>query len=215
MRNINLLPPELGERRRVRRQAFLLVMVGLGYLVLLVAFWLFRNLEVGRQRERLEDAQRQASALQVQVDGLKEFADLESLVKERQLTLATVMDRDVAWSRLLIELSMIIPGDSWLSSFVGTAEAPEQLGEASQPPAPTGQPATSPRLGTLTFAGSTFDFPGVAKWISRLQELKSLQTIWVPSAAKSELAGRDIINFTSTADLSAGAASNRYKTGAP
>lgn len=210
MRNINLLPPELAERRRARRQAVLLVIIGVSYVALLAAFWLVRNLEVGRQRERLEVAQRSAATLQVQVDGLREFADLERLVKERQATLATVMDRDVAWSRLLIELSMIIPGDSWLTTFAGTAEVSDQQAAATQP-----TPLAPARLGTLSFAGNTFDFPGVAKWITRLQELKSLQTIWVPSAAKTQIQGREVINFTSTADLSTGAASNRYKAATP
>lgn len=214
MRNINLLPPELAERRRARRQAVILVIIGLSYVVLLGLFWVFRNLEVGRQNDRLLVAQRQATALQIQVDELQEFADLERLVKERQATLASVMDRDIAWSRLLIELSMIIPGDAWLTSFVGATEEPQE-----QTAAPEGGAQAAPlaptRLGTLNFAGTTFDFPGVAKWITRLQELKSLQTIWVPSAAKSEIATRDVVTFTSTADLSAGAASNRFKTGAP
>jgi Tfp pilus assembly protein PilN len=206
MRNINLLPPEIAQKRRVRRQAFLLVLLGIVYLVLLISVWLVRNLEVGRQDDRLREAQAQSATLQTQVNALQEFANLEKTVKDRQAVLATVMQGDVAWSRLLIELSMIIPGDSWLTSFIGTAG--QQAAQQQQPQQPPGATAA---LGTLNFGSNTFDFPGVAKWISRLQELKSLQNIWVPTATKSAIAGRDVITFTSTADLSGEAASNRFQ----
>jgi Tfp pilus assembly protein PilN len=214
VRNINLLPPEVAARRRVRRQSLLLVVVGIAYLVLLVAVWMVRNLEVGRQERRVEDAEAQASTLQQRVSNLQEFAELERTVKERQTTLATAMQGDIAWSRLLIELSMIIPGDAWLTSFVGSAADSQQTQTA--PPAPQAPaPATAGRLGELNFGSNTFDFPGVSKWISRLQELKSLQNIWVPTAAKGVVGTRQVINFTSTADLSAEAASRRFQEATP
>ena len=218
MRNINLLPPEVAARRRVRRQSLLLVVVGIAYLVLLVAVWMVRNLEVGRQEQRLTDAQNEANTLQGRVAQLREFADLERTVKERQATLSSVMQGDIAWSRLLIELSMIIPGDAWLTSFVGSASDAQQTQTAPATPAPApapGAPATGARLGELNFGSNTFDFPGVSKWISRLQELKSLQNIWVPTAAKGQVGSRQVINFTSTADLSAEAASRRFQEAAP
>lgn len=215
MRNINLLPPEVSARRRVRRQSLLLVVVGIAYLVLLVAVWMVRNLEVGRQEDRLTDAQAEANTLQQRVSNLQAFADLERTVKERQATLSSVMQGDIAWSRLLIELSMIIPGDAWLTSFVGSATDSQQTQTTPTTPAPAPAAGTTARLGELNFGSNTFDFPGVSKWISRLQELKSLQNIWVPTAAKGQVGGRQVINFTSTADLSAEAASRRFLEATP
>jgi Tfp pilus assembly protein PilN len=215
VRNINLLPPEVSARRRVRRQSLLLVVVGIAYLVLLVAVWMVRNLEVGRQEDRLTDAQAQASTLQQRVSNLQEFADLERTVKERQATLSSVMQGDIAWSRLLIELSMIIPGDAWLTSFVGSAADSQQTQTTPTTPQPAPAQGGAARLGELNFGSNTFDFPGVSKWISRLQELKSLQNIWVPTAAKGLVGGRQVINFTSTADLSAEAASRRFLEATP
>jgi Tfp pilus assembly protein PilN len=193
--------------------------VGIAYLVLLVAIWMVRNLEVGRQEDRLTESQARANTLQARVADLQEFAELERTVKERQTTLATVMQGDIAWSRLLIELSMIIPGDAWVTSFVGSATDAQQTQTTpttpQATPAPGAPTATTARLGELNFGSNTFDFPGVSKWISRLQELKSLQNIWVPTAAKGQVGSRQVITFTSTADLSAEAASRRFQEASP
>lgn len=211
MRRINLIPPEIAARRRVRQQNSMLGVVFFVFLLLLTAIWFVRNGQLKDEQARVDVAQAEVEALEVQVAALQEFAQLEQTVKQKQQTLATAMVDDVAWSRLLIELSMIIPGDSWITAFTGAASSPTSAPPTG--PAPTVVTA-GPKLGILTFTAITVgDFPGVAKWITRLQELKSLQNIWVPSAAKSELAGRDTVDYSSTADLSKDSASGRYQQG--
>lgn len=210
MKRINLLPPEIAQRRRVRRQRSGLVVLGLAVVGLLVVVWVLRQAQLNREEDRLADAQARVQSLEVKRNALKEFADLEQSVITKEKTLATVMDKDIHWSRILTELSMVIPEESWLLSFNGLA-APPATGPAPAPGTP--QPAAS--LGTLNFSGVTFEFPDVAKWIIRLQGMKSLQNVWVPSAARGEIGTREIVNFTSTADLSTSAASGRYQQGAP
>lgn len=211
MRRINLLPPEVEQKRRVRRQSGFLALGFVVFLVLLGAIWFVRQSTLNQERETLAALQAQEQELQTKVDALQEFAQLEQTVTQKRATLAAAMVNDVAWSRLLVELSMVIPGDSWLTAFSGTA--------GSQTPAPGGTApvpgAVATNLGTLTFTAVTFDFPGVAKWITRLQQEmgKSLQNVWVPTAAKAELGGRDVVNYSSTAELSPGAASGRYQQG--
>jgi Tfp pilus assembly protein PilN len=209
MMRVDLLPREVLEQRKARRLTSVLVLGAVGWMLLLGGFWAYRNMELSRQQQRLEEAQAESRTLETQVAALQEFALLEKTVKDKQQTLTTVMAGDVAWSRLLIELSMIIPGEAWLTSFSGQATPPGQPATATQP-AP-GQPAG--RLGNLTFSGTTFDFPDVAKWITRLSELKSLQNVWVPSAAKTKIGAREVVNFSSTADLSQASASKRFQAG--
>lgn len=202
MRRINLLPREIAERRRVRRQASVLVALFVVWVIVLAALWFLRQMELRREQDRLENAQARAQALQTQVDALQEFALLEQTVQQKEQTLRTAMAGDVHWSRLLIELSMIIPQDAWLTSFAGSAVP-------GAPPA--GQPA-APSLGSQTFAATTLgEFPGVAAWLDRLSQLESLQNIWVPSATKGTIGTREVVNFSSTTDLSQAAASGRYQ----
>ncbi|MGH2706206.1 MAG: PilN domain-containing protein [Actinomycetota bacterium] len=203
MRRINLLPREVQARRRARQQGVGLAVLFIVWVLVLVGVYLFRQTELRRERDRLAQAQARVATLNAQIRGLQQFANLERTVNDKQARLKTAMAGDVHWSRLLIELSMIIPQESWLTTFGGTAGAPAA-------PAP-GQPAAPAKLGTITFSSTTFDFPGVAKWITRLQDLKSLQNVWVPNATSGTVATRDVVNFGSTADLSTQAASGRYQ----
>lgn len=207
MKRINLLPREVTVRRRQRQQTVGLVGIGIVFILLLALVWFFRQGQLRNEEERREEAEARVQTLEAEVAALREFALLDQTVKQKEQTLATAMTGDVAWSRLLIELSMIIPGDSWITSFNGTSQA------ATAQPTQAGTPAAS--SGALTFSAVTFDFPGVAKWITRLQELESLQNIWVPSATKGLIGTRETVNFSSTTDLSTKALSGRYQPGGP
>lgn len=205
MKRINLLPQEVVVRRRQRRQTVGLAAVAVVFILLLAVVWFLRQGQLRGYEDQLAEAEARVQTLEAQVAQLQNFAELDRVVKQKEATLASAMSGDVAWSRLLIELSMIIPGDAWLTSFNGSA------GTGTQPVAAT----TSPSTGTLTFSAITFDFPGVARWLTRLQELESLQNIWVPSATKSEIATREVVNFSSTTDLTDKALSGRYQPGGP
>ena len=203
VRRINLLPEEVIIRRRVRRQTTYLGFGAVVFILLLAVVWFIRQGQLHDQQDQLAVLDAEAATLQAKVTHLQEFATLEQTVKQKEATLATAMAGDVAWSRLMIELSMIIPGDSWLTALSGSS--------AAAAPAPAAAAGAAPALGNLNFSVVTFDFPGVAKWITRLQELKSLQNIWVPSASKAKIGERDVVNYGSTADLSQDAASKRYQ----
>src|SRR5918999_3820594 len=143
MKRINLLPREVAVRRRQRQQTVGLVGIGIVFILLLALVWFFRQGQLRNEEERREQAEARVQTLEARVAALREFALLDQTVKQKEQTLATAMTGDVAWSRLLIELSMIIPGDSWLTSLTAAATAPEQQ-QDTQP----GQPAA---LGTLSF----------------------------------------------------------------
>jgi Tfp pilus assembly protein PilN len=207
MKRINLLPPEFGKRRAARRITSILVVVGIVYVVFLGIFWVLRNTQLNAARDDLARARNEADALQAEVSALREFADLKALVDAKEKTLATAMVSDVHWSRILVELSMVVPNDSWLTSFAGTATPPQ----AAAPPGTAPTPTAPGTLGTISFGAVTFDFPGVASWLTRLTNDRSLQNIWVPNATKGQIGARNVVNFQSTSDLSSGAASNRYQ----
>lgn len=206
MKRINLLPIEIAEKRRERQQVVLLVAVALVWLLVLGAVWFVRQATLRDEEDRLAAANARIATLETQIAALEEFRLLDQKVKEKRQALALVMANDVHWSRLMIELSMLIPGDSWITSFSGNASAP------ADPTAGTNAPG--PKYGNLSFAAVTFDFPGVARWITRLQEMDSIQSLWVPSASTGQIGDREVVNFSSSQDLSAESLSGRYQEGA-
>lgn len=228
MTRINLLPPEFNARREAARQAKTLGFIFGGLVAAIALGWLALTFQLHSQQDRQSAAEHQAALIRTKVNSLQEFGLMETTVKTKTSTLELAMNNDVGWSKLLRDISRVMPDNSWLTAFVGTAQpsaavapvSPNSASAACAPAAPTGTavqtsavtPSGPPKLGTLTFTAVTFDFPGVAKWLTTLeQQLPTVQNLFVPAAAKAQLGGRDVINYTGTADLSVTARSGRYQ----
>ncbi|MGI8426940.1 MAG: PilN domain-containing protein [Actinomycetota bacterium] len=228
MNRINLIPPELGARLNARRQARTLGIVFGGLVVVIALGWLAMTLQLNHQKNREAEAATKAASIKVKVNALQEFGLMEKTIQQKRSTLSLAMTDDIGWSKLLQDVSKVIPDNSWLTAFNGTAQpvavapvapstpgaAPASAppsGSAAQPPV-TPVPAGPAKLGTLTFTAVTFDFPGVAKWLTTLeQQLPTVQNIFVPAAVKAKIGDREVVNYTSTADLSAASRSARYQ----
>jgi hypothetical protein len=71
-------------------------------------------------------------------------------------------------------------------------------------------PVTTAQLsGTVNFTAVGLDYPSVAAWLKMLSQLPSLRDLWVPNVTKATLGSREVVNFTSTAQLTPKALSNR------
>gem|GEM_PF-4526534 len=199
--------------------ALLVAILGMG--------WFGLHLKLAHEQSKQEAAEARAAALKTKVNALNEYSVKEATLKQKKTMLAGAMVNDVAWSRMLKEFAMITPDGTWLTGLTGTAQAAVVAQTSAPAPAAgtvppatagTGQavaavPAVSSKPGSMTFAGVTGDFPGVAKWITTLQEQDhSVGNVFVPSAAKALVGTRQMVNYTSTADLSSQALSGRYQS---
>lgn len=196
-RRITLLPSEVTVRRAERRQ---MAMAGAGVAclaALLVGLFLLRNGQVGRAGDEAEQEEARTEALEQRAASLQSLEGLESDIAARQQTVTTVLEGDVAWTRLLQEIATVIPGDVWLTSFTGTA---------ATAPGPTGEPGTP---GTVSVSGMGFDQTSAARWLLRVGELDSLTNLWLPSSTRQEGGAQTLITFSSDAQLTSAAGSDR------
>ncbi|MGH2773620.1 MAG: PilN domain-containing protein [Actinomycetota bacterium] len=226
---INLLPPEVISTRKLAAQRRLMFGGFAIFLVAMAGLWLLRNMELNKQEEREADANARAAVVNRQVTALNEFALLDTTVKQKGQLLATVMTKDVAWSRLMDEVLGVIPADSTITGFSAAAEGfgNAQSTAATAPPV-AGQPAsvqgagTPPavaapvvRFGTFNFTATGHSFPGVAQWIDQLSTIPSMRNVWVPTATKGSATsgGGDVLNYETTSDLNEMAGSGRFQIG--
>lgn len=195
---ISLLPGEVTEHRRDRQQTMMAAGVVAGVAVLLGGVYFLR---VGSVNDAQDDAKKEAaktSQLQSEVDTYKDVETLEAEVASRKGVVQAVLVDDLAWTRLFQEISTVLPGDVWLTSFNATGATPTALG------------AASPSAGTITVGAIGFYQTSTARWLLRLGELESLRDLWVPSATKPpEGIERSLVTFSSSASLTEKARSNR------
>jgi Tfp pilus assembly protein PilN len=202
---VNLLPSDIRERQRTRR---LVVGVGVAVGAVLALLFFVFMLQVAR----LADADRELASQQEVNDGLRqEIGELQEfqLLKQELAVREALVDQatagQVLWSGVLGDLSKIIPGQMWLTSFTGTLAPPPVA-----PGAPVGTPGAAPAtpgvvpsttlVGTMQFQGRALNPPTIAQWLTRLERVTGWVNPWVSNAQTSQ-EGLNEVEFSGTVDI--------------
>lgn len=194
---INLLPPQIQARQRVRR-AFRLAIGGAAVLgAILLAVTVLQRLQIADERETLSQEQAKAASLTAKVTELKDFDILRTASEESQKVLAVALTNDVSWSRFLDDLDTVIPGDSWVGNLAMTAKPGQTaLGESS--------------LGTATYQGFVTSMPGLATWLDTMEKLDGLRFVYLSDANKQGAdGGPEVVSFSASAHLTESMLSGR------
>ena len=189
-RRINLLPQEHKQRRKARQS---IVAAGAGVIALVVLLGLvYASQEVRLRSERNALAQQEIriADLRAQVAELREFEELERELEEKSRLLADLSDQEVRWSVLLADISLVIPSDVWLTSFTGNVAA---TGEETD---------TGFTAGQIQMSGTTFEHPDVARWLTRLDSVDAFVFPYLSLSAQAEIDSVDVVNFTTSVQLS-------------
>jgi len=193
MRQINLLPKEIAEKRRAREITLLIGAAGLGLIALLVVVFLIQSARISAENNHLADVKRQNAALQRRVNELQQFAQIQQTVQTKEQLLAQLTQDEVRWSVLLNDVSLVIPTDVWLTTFSGSIQSSAGTGQANA------------SIGNISMAGSTFTHLDVAKWLSRLALVREFTFPYLTLSAKSGDPTAEIVTFNSSVELSTAA----------
>lgn len=215
MRRINLLPPEIVQERgdaRIRRR--MLVAIG-GLVVVLVAVWLLTSLQGSSVRSELA-AQKQANAKlerQIDADELQAPVRKQEQVDERREALATVLGQEVAFPRMLRELSRVMPPSMYIDSVdlsVPVEQAPTKKKNSSSKKK---QPAVSiedfqQELRLNARAAGAMDLS--AEWLDRTKLWPAVNRSWLSDQVKVDApTGGQEIAFTTSVELNGSILSER------
>jgi len=205
VRRISLLPQEVAVVREQRRQAAA-AFVGVGGLAaLLIALWLAQQGKVGDEEDNAAAAEQRLAAKQAELGRLRDVTTLQTDLQQRQAQVTAVLRNDVAWTRILNDISTVIPSDVWITSFQGQKSGGAPAGGA-------GTAAAAPAgLGTITVQGMGFDQTSTARWLFRIGELGEFSGLWVPNSTRTAAQGGDRVTFQSTARLTEQAVSRRIE----
>jgi Tfp pilus assembly protein PilN len=224
---INLLPPELYERQRVRRQTGLVVVVGVLMLAALGGFWFLQVIRENAVREDIAAQEAENARLQQEINELQEIGQLQAEIDATRDLLNTLLADRVLWSGVLRDISLVIPGQVWLNGMTGQVGAPAAgTGTTTTTAAPTttttttttgtvpGQAAAGPALvGQVSFNGFSFTHPDVALWLSRLEDVRGFVNPWLQNSTDTVIGTQTVESFTSSVDLSEQALARRQRGG--
>jgi Tfp pilus assembly protein PilN len=197
---VNLLPPEIAEGRRIRR-----IQLGLGGAVLaavgvVVLLYVAAVSGVSSAQQDLDTATARQSALQAQAAQYREVTAVYAKAAAAQAMLTQAMGQEVRYSLLLNDLSLSVPDNVWIKQLTF---------DQSAVTAATGTGVAQAGIGKLSVTGVGFSHGDVAVWLESLAAQQHYADPYFTNSTEALLGTRKIVNFTSTATVTASAYSGR------
>lgn len=201
MVRINLLPPEVIEKRKAEKVFGYILMAALAAAVLLVVAYAFTAFVIGGRSKELQSKRDMAEGLQRKAEAFRVFEAKEQDLKSRSAVVETALDGRVDWARLFTEVSLVLPLDMWATNLrVDEDNKPnlELRGKALDP-------EDSPDAGHKV----------IAKALVRFAELSQLENVWLTESRKAESDVDSLtLDFTITSDVIIPSSSAKAAAGA-
>lgn len=205
---VNLLPPEVGERERARRERGIGLAAVVGVLLILVVLYVVQVAQVGQARDQLAIEQQRVSELQAELAELAEYRDLAAQREEAFALLSAVLITETSYAGVLQNLAAVFPTDAELTNLTlatldveGGVVTPE-LGDVRIP------------YGTLTATGRTLArfAPGIERLLLDLDKIAAFSDVYLTS---SMIDADEAVAFTVEVDLGEELRTRRYVEGLP
>ena len=196
---VNLLPPEIEERRRFRR-----VQYGLGGAALasVAVLGVLYAGAVGSARDaqaELREATAAGQAVQAEQAKYADVAAVYARAEAAELMLTQAMGEEVRYSTHLEQLARTVPDKVWLKNVAFT-----------QTPAAPAPGDTTPSIGTVTFTGVGYRHDDVATWLETLAAHKGYAKPYLTSSTEALIGERVTVDFVTTVVLTPDSLSRRY-----
>jgi Tfp pilus assembly protein PilN len=177
MSRVNLLPTEIKKGQQVRRRTLLVALIGAAVIGVIILLWVFQSVRLSQVNSDIEAQDRNNQSLQQEIADLQKYADIQAEAQLQEDLLASAYANEVAYSGVLVDVSKVIPNDTYLTQFSSSTTAPTQ---------PTSTSSTETTfVGTMTFAGSSLHFDSLSVWLTRLEEVQGWANPWMSNISQA------------------------------
>jgi Tfp pilus assembly protein PilN len=200
---VNLLPSEIKKGQENRRRFMLFLLAGIAIVLLVFAFWFIQSMRLSDVQDQVQ-AQNQVNAgIQQNIASLQQYEQLQTDAQQQEQLLAAAYAGEVSYSQMLLDVSKVIPSDTYLTTFASTLQAPT---------ASTSTTTTTTFVGNMTFSGETLHFDSLSTWLNRLESVQGWANPWTSNvSADASVAGA--YQFDTTVDLTQDALTERGAAG--
>ena len=216
MRRINFLPPDDRGRRAAvpttTRTGIigLLLILGALLVMVMIGLYLFYFIRIGNEEEQIAQADQDIARQQARLEELAPYKDLQARLAAKKPIADGIFRTRFAWDEFLNGLAFVIPEETALDVFTGTA-TPINI------TAPSGEGAELQNLeptGTITFSGFASrrgqqlnnelnGYQNVADFLVRMNNLRYLANADLTTAARNDqaFAAPGAVTFEVNAEL--------------
>jgi len=184
---INLLPPEIGRKRRDEERWRWVVLGAVVVGLVLAGLFVMLQFQVSARQSEVASVKQQAEGLQQSAARFQVFQEKQTDLDNRKRVASTALAGRVEWSKLLSEIALVMPSDIYVLRL-GLTEP-----KAAVAAGPSGGSGAAPTLGKLTVDGRALDFPNdvpdlgyksLAKLLVRLADLDQIMNVWLTQSTK-------------------------------
>lgn len=162
---INLLPPEIIEKRESeKRLALVLIFISV-YIILLLLVYLGFQARILQENRRLSEFKIMSEELNKKIAEFKVFQERKDAIERRREIIRQALSDEVSWYRVLLELSLLMPREMALGSLAVD------------------------NLKGINMSGEARDYLTVAKWMVRVKEIPEVSDVWLDNAARKTTGG--------------------------
>jgi len=178
MRPINLLPARYQPARASgQRTGIAYAAVGiLAVLLVMIVAYVLTNNSIDDAKEKTAQAQQEQQVAQAKIGQLQAYGDFATLKASREAAVKGAADARFDYERLMREIALVLPHDSYLTQLNSTGAAGDQT-------ATTG--TTTVTGPTITVNGCAPSHRGVAVAVVRMRKLHNVQDVELKSSQKA------------------------------
>jgi Tfp pilus assembly protein PilN len=198
MRPVNLIPEhkQQGARKPLRSGplAYIVVAALVAVLVGVTALVVTGN-EISDGEAEIAQLQREDAAAKARAAQLASYTQFHSVSEQRVATVTSLADSRFDWERVMRELTLVLPGDVWLTDMTATASAETTVEGASGIEMRSSVPGPA-----LELSGCTGGQESVAGLVQALKEIDGVTRVGVQSSNLGEReSGSEALSGSATA----------------
>jgi Tfp pilus assembly protein PilN len=181
MRPVNLIPSEerTGERRPMRGGPLAYVIVGaLAAAVIGVAILAVTNNQISESKAEISRLESEQATVEAKATELQAFTQFHSMHQQRLATITSLAESRFDWERVMRELALVLPGDVWLTSLAGTADAGVSVGGTAGVALRGSIPGPA-----LEISGCARNQDAVAGFVQALKEIDGVTRVGMQASA--------------------------------
>jgi Tfp pilus assembly protein PilN len=199
MPRVNLLPPEILVRRRVRRVQYGLGGAGLTAVALLVLVYLGAVSSAKDADLQLQEATATGQATKAEQAQYAEVDAVYTRAEAAEVMLVSAMGDEVRYSTHLEQLARTVPDKLWLKNVAFSQTPPAAIAGAA-----------TPGIGSVTFTGVGYAHDDVATWLETLAAHKGYSQPYLTSSSEALIGERVTVDFVTNVVLTPDSLSRRY-----
>jgi Tfp pilus assembly protein PilN len=179
VRPVNLIPVEDRRGDQAPLRSGPLVYILLGALVALLAgvtVLVLTSNQISERESEVVTLEAEDSRAETEATRLVAFTQFRDMSKARAETVASLADSRFDWERVMRELALILPADTWLTKLVASAAggAESEGGGGGAVPGVSGP--------TLQFTGCSTGQEAVARFVTALKDIDGVTRVAVKSS---------------------------------